>query len=177
VPRVLFVDSEPAVSRLAKRVLEKAGFEVLVATDLPEALDLLKSHTVAGLLADSTLPEVILEALGRYPDLPVCCMAAQMPDNAMLWDIPVVLKPFEPRNLIQAVEKMINLHRRVLEAKSRWLASRSELEEIVSVGPVIILQPDSLFRVEQAKRKAAAEFTEYEYERTNYRNEIEKHQR
>ncbi len=55
---VLVVDDEECVRVMAATMLEKAGFEVLVAADGAEAIDLLKRHTEPVLIAlvDLTMP-------------------------------------------------------------------------------------------------------------------------
>ncbi len=57
---VLVVDDEAVVRKLAKRALERAGFEVLLAADGPTALELFRSHAEAVqlVLLDLTMPEM-----------------------------------------------------------------------------------------------------------------------
>jgi DNA-binding response OmpR family regulator len=53
---VLVVDDEPAVRCLFARALRDAGYDTLEAGDGVEALELLKRHSVALILLDSTMP-------------------------------------------------------------------------------------------------------------------------
>jgi len=66
---VLVVDDEQAVRQLARRMLERAGFDVLLASDGREALDVFRAHRtrISLVLLDLTMPsmdgEMTLRAL------------------------------------------------------------------------------------------------------------------
>lgn len=61
-PRVLVVDDEPFVVKIAQRVLERDGFEVLVAGTGEEALAVMAAHPeLALVLLDSSLPDMNAE--------------------------------------------------------------------------------------------------------------------
>ena len=57
---ILVVDDERAVRRTAKRLLTRAGFEVLLAEDGQEGLDMALAHgdTIGLILLDMTMPEL-----------------------------------------------------------------------------------------------------------------------
>jgi CheY-like chemotaxis protein len=55
-PRVLLIDDSRTAQATLGRGLEEAGFEVLVAGDAREALDVLAQRRVAVVLADYQLP-------------------------------------------------------------------------------------------------------------------------
>ncbi len=55
---VLVVDDEPAVRSLFVRALRDAGYDTLEAADGVQALELLKRHSVALILLDSTMPRL-----------------------------------------------------------------------------------------------------------------------
>jgi CheY-like chemotaxis protein len=52
------VDDEPAVRTVGRRLLQRLGYEVLVAADGPEALDLYREHSnrIAVVILDLTMP-------------------------------------------------------------------------------------------------------------------------
>jgi CheY-like chemotaxis protein len=118
MPRVLVVDDDFCILQVAKTILERSGFTIIRADNGPEALTLLQTHDIDVLLTDIIMPgmsggELIEEALRKYPDLPVCCMTAFIPIvHPGLERVPIILKPFAPRELINAV-------RQVLEARSQ----------------------------------------------------------
>jgi EAL domain-containing protein (putative c-di-GMP-specific phosphodiesterase class I)/DNA-binding NarL/FixJ family response regulator len=55
-PIVLVADDDPRIRSLLKRALEREGFEIILAADGREALDLLKLHDVAVALLDIHMP-------------------------------------------------------------------------------------------------------------------------
>jgi CheY-like chemotaxis protein len=58
-PRVLVVDDEPFVVKIAQRVLERDGFDVLTAGTGEEALAMMEADPeVALVLLDSSLPDM-----------------------------------------------------------------------------------------------------------------------
>ena len=62
--RVLVVDDEPAVRKIAERVLQRVSIEVVSANDGKQALALLASHADIGLiLLDASLPDMNAERL------------------------------------------------------------------------------------------------------------------
>jgi DNA-binding response OmpR family regulator len=61
-PRVLVVDDEPFVVKIAQRVLERDGFEVLTAGTGEEALAMMAAHPdISLILLDSSLPDMNAE--------------------------------------------------------------------------------------------------------------------
>ena len=61
-PRVLVVDDEPFVVKIAQRVLERDGIDVLVAGTGEEALAVMAAHPELALgLLDSSLPDMNAE--------------------------------------------------------------------------------------------------------------------
>lgn len=61
-PRVLVVDDEPAVRKIAERVLQREGVEVVSASDGTKALELLAEHPdIELILLDSSLPDMNAE--------------------------------------------------------------------------------------------------------------------
>lgn len=69
-PRVLVVDDEPFVVKIAQRVLERDGIEVLTAATGEEALAMMAANPdIALVLLDSSLPDMnaerVLEVMGE----------------------------------------------------------------------------------------------------------------
>lgn len=62
--RVLVVDDEPAVRKIAERVLQRVSIEVVSASDGKQALALLAAHDDIGLiLLDASLPDMNADRL------------------------------------------------------------------------------------------------------------------
>jgi len=109
---VLLVDDEAAVRYVATRILESAGYTVLVATDGPEAVTLFAQHhtSITLVITDMIMPTMTGTAVAAAlraddPHLPVMIMSG-VADDAMASTLdgdPVVIlrKPFTPEVLIR----------------------------------------------------------------------------
>lgn len=80
--RVLLADDEPAVRRMAQRILERMGFEVHTAADGAEALELFRAApgSFCALVSDITMPrcngvDAALAMRALRPTLPVVLMS------------------------------------------------------------------------------------------------------
>jgi signal transduction histidine kinase len=111
--RVLLVDDDEAVRRVAAEILREAGQEVLEAANVEEALGLLQRETdLDALITDFVMPgrsggELIAEVRTRWPHLPILLVTGFVSETGMLpHDIPKVMKPFEPAALIQALAQL-----------------------------------------------------------------------
>ena len=62
---ILCVDDEENALMLRKRVLQRAGYEVLTALSGKEALDILESHTIDLVLTDHLMPGTTGTELAR----------------------------------------------------------------------------------------------------------------
>jgi PAS domain S-box-containing protein len=117
---ILLVEDDHVVRVLATRVLERAGFAVLVATGGEEALALAdgRAEPIDLLLTDVIMPGMLgPELAGRLvalrPGLPVLFtsgytaggagLTASIPSDARFLD-----KPFSPRGLVEAVRAAID---------------------------------------------------------------------
>jgi CheY-like chemotaxis protein len=81
--RVLLIDDSRTAQATLGRGLEEAGFEVLVAGDAREALDVLAQRRVSVVLADYQLPgmtglDLLAVLRGAYPDAPLILYSASM---------------------------------------------------------------------------------------------------
>jgi len=75
-PSVLCVDDSEDILLICRTVLESGGYQVFTAANGPEALQLLKEHTVDAAVIDSVMPEMCGTDLAREikrvaPNLPV----------------------------------------------------------------------------------------------------------
>ena len=113
--RILVAEDQPEVRLLIKRVLERAGYAVLLAADGNEALHLaqLQPDSSLVLVTDYDMPglrgdELALALRAQWPTLPVVLMSGFASDGwpATLVGSPgvaLVEKPFSPDSLLQAV--------------------------------------------------------------------------
>src|SRR5215831_9974147 len=116
--RVLLIDDSLTAQAAFGIGLEDAGFEVLVAGDAREALDILSQRRCALVLADYQLPSTngldLLAALrGAYPDAPLILYSASMTPElagqAQDFGVAAVLeKPVSPGRLVEVVRAALN---------------------------------------------------------------------
>jgi two-component system, cell cycle sensor histidine kinase and response regulator CckA len=112
---VLLVDDEDSVRKVARRVLERSGYNVFAAATAVEALALFEEHRdrIDLLLTDVIMPvmngrELADALLLERPELPVLFMSGHSYDaldNRPLGTLPFTLlhKPFGPQDLNRAV--------------------------------------------------------------------------
>lgn len=117
--RILVVDDEVPILTLSKRILEGAGYEVMVASEGREALGLFARHRaeIGLVLTDLAMPGMngftLLWALRRSkPDLRVMVATGQgteanLRELAKMGVREVLLKPFTSRRLLDAVTRTL----------------------------------------------------------------------
>jgi PAS domain S-box-containing protein len=115
--RVLLVDDEPAVLKVAHRVLMTLGFDVTPAASAAEALSNLGSGPPPDvMLTDVTMPEMSGPELVRrvhelMPSLPVAFMSGYAREDLLQQgqigeEYPLVHKPFVAADLCAALERL-----------------------------------------------------------------------
>lgn len=113
---VLVADDNEVAQRLCRRVLEKAGYNVLVAGDGLEAVDIALAQNPVVVLMDVAMPGVDgLEAMRRIkiakPELPIVIasahsMASDRERFLAAGADDVLSKPFRLAELVEVVEKL-----------------------------------------------------------------------
>jgi two-component system cell cycle sensor histidine kinase/response regulator CckA len=110
---VLVVEDEPALARVAARILTNGGYQVLVATGGPEALAQHSEHGCDLVLTDVIMPDMSGRRLAellheRIPGLPIVYMSGY--SNGLLGttqvldpDVAFIEKPFTAHDLLQKV--------------------------------------------------------------------------
>ena len=117
--KVLAVDDDKHIIRLVETNLRKEGYEVLIAGNGREALDLAVAHQPDLVVMDVTMPEMDgLEALKQLKEnpataaIPVIMLTAKAEDADIFqgWqhgaDV-YLLKPFKPKQLIAAIHEVM----------------------------------------------------------------------
>jgi two-component system, cell cycle sensor histidine kinase and response regulator CckA len=114
---ILVVEDEPAVRRLARRILEGAGYRVVDAGDPVEAAVVFEEHReqIALVLTDvvmpgGTGPELYNTLRATKPGLRAVCMSAYAADRAFedrAFDGEFVQKPFAAATLLQAIHRSL----------------------------------------------------------------------
>lgn len=116
---ILIVEDEAAVRAIARRVLEREGFEVIEAGSAPDALRVARevAGKIALVLSDVVLPgmtgtELCLALRDVHPEVPILFMSGyaeeDVQDRVGAMDAAgFVAKPFTPRSLADAVRSAL----------------------------------------------------------------------
>jgi PAS domain S-box-containing protein len=116
---ILIVDDEPMVCELARRALEKCGYDVLVADGGPRAVELMKSHAeevrlvildlgMPGMSGGDTLPE--LRAIKPDLDVLICSGYSEMEAVRVFGESRIsgfLQKPYTVRELAGQVKSVL----------------------------------------------------------------------
>jgi len=115
---ILLVEDEDTVRELARRVLERSGYRVLLARNGNEALELCGSHRgpVHLMLTDITMPqmsgpELAREAASRFPGLKIAYISGYSEANTKELPGPygdLLGKPFTAEALIAKVREVLD---------------------------------------------------------------------
>jgi CheY-like chemotaxis protein len=120
IEKILLVDDDPTVRKLATMSLERVGkWQVVSANSGSEALSLLPSVRPDLVILDVMMPKLdgmsTLKKLRAIPDcekLPVILMTAKMQDGDISADSDIdiagiIFKPFDPMTLPQEIRKIL----------------------------------------------------------------------
>ena len=116
-PTVFVVDDEPGIIRLCRRLLERAGFQVITFTDPQLALTSLRSETTDLLLVDIRMPgidgfQLINVARHHHPDLAVVVMTGFGTVETAIEALRqgadgLILKPFSGAEMVDSVRRAL----------------------------------------------------------------------
>ena len=117
--RVLIIDDEPDMRETMRYLLEREGFEVLVAAEGSEAMKLVRSASVDVVVTDIYMPgkegiETIYDLRREFPHTRIIVMSGGGGRKGMdflsvareLGAEKSLKKPFDPRELIDAVHAL-----------------------------------------------------------------------
>jgi len=114
VPTILCIDDEALGLEIRKTVLERAGYQVLVATDGPAGLSIFRERSVDGVVLDYYMPEmdggVVAEAMRRErPAVPIMLLSAyiNLPAEVVTLVDVTLLKGEGPLELLEKLRLML----------------------------------------------------------------------
>jgi DNA-binding response OmpR family regulator len=128
-PIILVVDDEPSISEVVSIYLRRAGYQVVVARDGRQALDVLDKQSPDLVVLDLMLPEVdgfeIARRLRVEGDTPIIMLTARRDEADRIAGLEMgaddyVVKPFSPQELVSRVKAVlveVNGEERSLTAK------------------------------------------------------------
>jgi DNA-binding response OmpR family regulator len=137
VKTVLIVDDEPEIIRLVRDYLERAGFEVMIATSGAAALREFTRRRPDLVILDLTLPETdgldVARAIRRAGDVPIIMLTARTEEADRVAGLELgaddyVTKPFSARELVARV--------RAVMRRAQIAATR---DDVVHVGESMVL--------------------------------------
>ncbi|CAN5617784.1 hypothetical protein BH23GEM10_BH23GEM10_09070 [soil metagenome] len=117
---ILLVEDEKAVRDLAVRILDRQGYDVMVATNGREALEIIATDTrhIDLLLTDVVMPELNGQDLAaalrsQRPDIPVLFMSgyneeAILRDGVLAEGASFLEKPFSPAVLLERIRSILD---------------------------------------------------------------------
>ncbi|HKM53524.1 MAG TPA: response regulator, partial [Isosphaeraceae bacterium] len=116
---ILVVDDEPTSRMMARKILEQAGFQVLLAQDGQEGVEVFLQHRqqIVAVLLDLMMPkkngdEVFRELRSVSPELPIVLISGfheRGVSDLFQGKIPAVFveKPFRPEALLEALRPLL----------------------------------------------------------------------
>jgi sigma-B regulation protein RsbU (phosphoserine phosphatase) len=151
--KILIADDDPVMRTLLKRRLERAGFEIVVARDGKEALDLLTNNIGVALL-DLKMPvmdgiECLRHIREKYQDLsPIMLTASEDISNAVEamkhGALDYVIKPFNVNQLIALINKAFQTYQKskrlrqveaqLREARDHEIFIASKIQRTLLIG-------------------------------------------
>ncbi len=112
VPRILIVDDETFILRLAERLLSGDGCDVLTATGGRDAIEIIeqRGQELALVLTDVVMPDldgidVARACMAAVPPIPVLLMSGFTDANTE--GLPLIEKPFTPTMLIDRAREVL----------------------------------------------------------------------
>lgn len=118
--RILVIDDEPTALDLLRRILEMNGYEVLMATNGQEGVELFQQHPCDLVITDMVMPikdglQTILDLRSYVPDLPVIAISGggaiskerYLAVAGYLNRVITIAKPFAIEDITEAVKKLL----------------------------------------------------------------------
>ncbi|MGB9562093.1 MAG: response regulator [bacterium] len=118
-PKILVVDDQESILELLKAILERENFEVFLAANGFDALDIIAHNEIDLVITDVSMPELdgftLLQIIkNRYPNLPVIVMTGYYDiytkEEAIKYGASRFLpKPFRPEEVLKIISNELGV--------------------------------------------------------------------
>ncbi len=121
--RILVIDDEPTALDLLRRILELNGYEVQLAANGLEGVELFRKSPCDLVITDMVMPkkdglQTILDLRDDYPDLPVIAISGggtiskerYLAVAGYLDKVITIAKPFTIEAIVEAVQQLLEDH-------------------------------------------------------------------
>jgi two-component system, cell cycle response regulator DivK len=121
--KILIIEDDPSSKKLQTSLLERAGYEIMVADNAEAGIALAKEKSPDLITMDYQLPGMngglalkILRADGRTKYIPVVFVTASVMEDEKKrfasYDCKVITKPIDTRTFVQEIEEVLNAPRK-----------------------------------------------------------------
>lgn len=144
--KILVVEDEKNISHVIKAYLEKEGFDVTIAIDGNEALEMFSKEEFHLIILDLMLPklsgEEVCTTIRGTSDIPIIMLTAKVEEDDKIEGLSIgaddyVTKPFSPRELVSRVKALLRRSYRELSPLAEKLSFNNE-ELVVNVDKMIV---------------------------------------
>jgi len=114
--RILVVDDEPKIIKLARDYLEKSGYDVLTSGDGREALSIFRQENPQMVVLDLNLPGMdgldVCRMIRKESNVPIIMLTARAEETDQLIGLELgaddyITKPFSPRALVARIRAVL----------------------------------------------------------------------
>ncbi len=144
VPKILLIDDDPVVRSLISNILRKKGYEVVLAKEGQEGLELARRETPDLVITDYQMPGISgIEVLSRMheidPKTPVIILTAYGDANLTIKSIQTgafdfIEKPINPRELLETVKNGLSTLESVRQKEGPGILPERKKDGNVMVG-------------------------------------------
>ena len=134
--KIFVVDDEPQIVKVLKAYLEKAGYQVVTASDGSAVLSIFQREKPDFLILDLNLPGMdgldLCRAIRRDSNIPILMLTARVEETDRLIGLELgaddyVIKPFSPREVVARVKTIF-----------RRTTAEPEKQNVIQVGDLVI---------------------------------------
>lgn len=144
--KILIVDDEPQIVKVLNAYLEKAGYQVVTASDGPSAISKFHREKPDFIILDLNLPEMdgleICTQIRRDSDVPILMLTARAEEADRLVGLELgaddyIVKPFSPREIVVRVRNILRRTSQNATNSGQIKAGELQIDQVlhtVSIG-------------------------------------------